>query len=85
MVYTMKTAKLFETGRSLALRIPKSWVSGVREVSLERHKDHIIIRPRNPSLAQVAETCAEIGGDFPDRLPQSTTGQRVNLKASKKI
>ncbi len=80
MVCIMKTAKLFETGRSLALRLPKSWVRGVSEVSLERQGDHIIIRPRNPSLAGVAASCAEIGGDFPDRLPRTRSGQRVNLK-----
>ncbi|MGB0257720.1 MAG: antitoxin [Coraliomargarita sp.] len=75
----MKTAKLFETGRSRAIRLPKSWVTGVSEVTLERHEDHIVIRPRNPSLKHVAEACAEIGGEFPDRLPQSETGVRVSF------
>jgi antitoxin VapB len=40
------TARLFTNGRSQAVRLPKGFrFEGVREVSLEREGDAIILRP----------------------------------------
>lgn len=74
----MKTAKLFKTGRSRAIRIPKSWIEGVDEVFLEKQDDKIIIHPKKRDLWQVAEECRDEYG-FPERLPQTETGIRVNF------
>jgi virulence-associated protein VagC len=75
MVYIMKTAKLFKTGRSRAVRLPKEWIEGVEEVTLEQTEGEIIIRPKNVDIWQVAEACDD-GYGFPDRLPQSESGVR---------
>ena len=79
MIDTMKSSKLFKTGRSRAVRLPKSWIEGVDEVTLEKREHEIIIRPKVRDLWQVAEECDD-GYGFPDRLPQSTSGVRVEAK-----
>lgn len=75
----MKTARLFTTGRSKAVRLPKSWIGNASEVELERKGDTIVIRPRKSDLWQVAEECASFGSSKIKRLPQSKTGVRVKL------
>ena len=74
-VCIMKTARLFKTGRSRAVRIPKDWIEGVEEVVLERKDGEIIIRPKTIDVWKVAEECDD-GYAFPDRLPQSESGVR---------
>ncbi len=73
----MKTAKLFKTGRSVAVRIPKAWVRDAEEVTLENHGGTIIMRRKLPTLREAADECAAIGGGFPDRLEGSASGIRV--------
>lgn len=72
----MKDTTLFKTGRSLAVRIPKEWVKGVHNVRLKKHPEGILICPQRKSLGEIAEECAQLGNDFPDRLPQSKTDIR---------
>jgi len=79
MVYTMKTARLFKTGRSKAVRLPKSWIGDTTEVELERRGKNIIVRPKQSDLWQVAEECAKLGGKDIKRLPQTKTGVRVKF------
>lgn len=74
-----KTTRLFHTGRSPAVRLPKAWVLGVDEVELELKDDHIVIRPKRRDLWSVAEECAD-GFGFPDRMPQSQTGVRFPIE-----
>ena len=75
----MKTAKLFKTGRSVAVRIPKAWVQNTEEVTLENKGEVIIMRRKLPSLGEAAAECAAIGGGFPDRLEGGASGVRVRL------
>lgn len=78
-IATMKTARLFTTGRSKAIRLPKEWIGDATEVELERKGDTIIIHPRKADLWQIAEECAAFGNKNIDRLPQTKTGVRVTL------
>ncbi|MGE9296549.1 MAG: antitoxin [Puniceicoccales bacterium] len=68
----MKTAKVIPSGRSLAVRIPKSWLGDVSEVQLERVGDTIQIRPKRATAGEIAR---EFQDDpvFIERLPQSST------------
>ena len=75
----MKTAKLFTTGRSKAVRLPKAWIGDANEVELERKGDTIVIHPRKVDLWQVAEECAAFGEKPIERLPQTKTGVRVSF------
>jgi len=74
----MKAAKLFRTGGSVAVRIPKAWVQGVSEVNLERKGDAIVVHPHQRTLKELAEECGRLDGDFPDRLPQGKSGVRAD-------
>jgi len=76
----MKRARLFRTGRSWAVRLPKAWVGEATEVDMERQGDRIVLTPRSGDPWQVAEECAAYGQAAPRRLPQSETGIRVRFE-----
>ena len=40
------TAKIFTTGRSQAVRLPKAYRFDTKEVTIERHGDAVILRPK---------------------------------------
>jgi virulence-associated protein VagC len=78
-VYIMKTARLFKTGRSLAVRLPKSWIGDAMEVEMERKGEAIILHLKQGDPWSVAEECAQYGKDVPKRLKQTKTGIRVKF------
>jgi len=43
---TSDTAKIFTTGRSQAVRLPKAYRFSTKEVSIERQGDAVILRPK---------------------------------------
>jgi virulence-associated protein VagC len=75
----MKTARLFKTGRSLAVRLPKDWIGEATEVEMERKGSEIVLRPREGDPWTVAEECARYGKAVPKRLPATKTGVRVKF------
>ncbi len=77
-VITMKTARLFTTGRSKAVRIPKAWVEGVHEMEMEHKGGKIVLSPKKVDLWDVAEACREKKATI-KRLPQTRTGVRVKF------
>lgn len=64
----MQTAKLFLNGRSQAVRLPKAFrFEGVREVSIERDGDAVILRPpKRPSIERLIAALEEFEA-FPER------------------
>jgi antitoxin VapB len=62
------TARLFTNGRSQAVRLPKGFrFEGVREVSVERDGEAIILRPvTGTSVERLIASLARFEG-FPDR------------------
>jgi antitoxin VapB len=64
----MQTAKLFLNGRSQAVRLPKAFrFEGVREVTIERDGDAVILRPpKRPSIEQLISALDEFD-NFPER------------------
>lgn len=74
----MKTARLFNTGRSKAVRIPKAWVEGVNEVEMERRGSDIVLKPKQSDLWDAAKECRQLGGKA-KRLPQTRSGVRVRF------
>jgi antitoxin VapB len=56
---TPDTAKIFITGRSQAVRLPKEYRFDTKEVTIERDGDAVILRPkRQDSAAWAQELCA---------------------------
>lgn len=78
----MDTAKVFTTGRSQAVRLPKAYRFATTEVTIERQGDAVILRPkldRATWAQQVTDAVAAFDPDFkleraqdwqqPDRMP----------------
>ena len=58
---TVDTAKIFTTGRSQAVRLPKAFRFSTSEVTIERQGDAVILRPKLDSATwaqQVLEAVA---------------------------
>ena len=70
------TAKLFTTGRSQAVRLPKEFRLPGREVRVRRLGRGVLLEPMEPSVDDVRAIFAEIdrlGGD--DFLPEGRPAQ----------
>ena len=71
----MKVVKAFSNGRSLAVRIPRDWLGGAREVEMKRVADTIELRVGRTTLAELAAGWAADPVEL-ERLPQSVTKPR---------
>jgi len=60
----MSTAKIFKSGNSQALRLPKEFQFDVPEVEIFRRGDEIIIRKKLKNLARVFELLTGMSDDF---------------------
>ena len=60
----MKTAKIFRSGNSQAVRLPKELQFDVSEVEIFRRGDEIVLRKKPQNLARVFELLAEMSSDF---------------------
>ena len=62
----MPTAKVFMSGHSQAVRLPKEMRLTVDEVEVTRHGDILILRPRRAAatLAAAFDALTSIGDDF---------------------
>jgi antitoxin VapB len=64
---TVDTAKVFTTGRSQAVRLPKAFRFATTEVTIERQGDAVILRPKLDSATwaqQVLAAVAAFDTDF---------------------
>lgn len=66
----LDTAKIFTTGRSQAVRLPKAYRFDTAEVFIERKGDLVVLRPKyNPDewWARVQQALAQFEG-FPEEI-----------------
>lgn len=64
---SIDTAKIFTTGRSQAVRLPKAFRFATSEVTIERQGDAVILRPKLDSATwgqQVLAAVAAFDSDF---------------------
>ena len=61
-------AKVFTTGRSQAVRIPKDFRFSCNEVSIERDGDRVILTPRLKSWRDYFAHAARFTDDYPDSI-----------------
>lgn len=64
----LETAKIFTTGRSQAVRLPKAFRFNTSEVTIERQGDSVILRPklsRTEWWQQLQSLSTQSAGDFP--------------------
>ncbi len=60
----MKTAKIFKSGNSQAVRLPKELQFDVSEVEILRRGDEIVLRKKPQNLARVFELLTDMSEDF---------------------
>ncbi|WP_293369155.1 antitoxin [Nevskia sp.] len=70
----MNTAKIFQSGNSQAVRLPKEFRFAASEVEIFRRGAEIVLRERRPSLAALLAELEPWPDDItaPDELPQQT-------------
>jgi len=61
-------AKVFKTGRSQAVRIPKRFRFATDEVVIERDGEKVILTPRPRSWKEYFATAPKLPADFPRRI-----------------
>lgn len=70
----MSTAKLFITGRSQAVRLPKEFRFAGTEVEIFRRGDEVILREKKATAVEIFDLLASLPDDFlterEDTLPQ---------------
>ena len=60
----MKTAKIFRSGNSQAVRIPKEFRLEGDEVEIQRHGSTLVLRPKRASWAEWTESLEKFTDDF---------------------
>ena len=60
----MRTAKVFMSGNSQAVRLPKEFKINVSEVDIFRQGDDIVLRPAKKSVADVVALLGQLPVDF---------------------
>lgn len=65
-IATVDTAKIFTTGRSQAVRLPKAFRFSTSEVTIERHGDAVILRPKLDSATWGQQVLAAVAAFDPD-------------------
>ncbi len=73
------TAKVFVTGRSQAVRIPKQFRFTTDEVYIEQEDERIILSPKPKSWAQYFTSHKQFSDDFPDHIEDLTPEEREPL------
>lgn len=62
MISTSETAKVFMSGRSQAVRLPKAFRFDTKEVTIERNGDAVIMRPKRTQDEWWAEVAQALEG-----------------------
>jgi antitoxin VapB len=60
----MATARVFRSGNSQAVRLPKEFRLKTDEVEIFRRGDEIVLREKGKGLARAFEILANLPGDF---------------------
>jgi antitoxin VapB len=79
MTHAIKTAAVFKSGNSQAVRLPKEFQFDVREVEILRRGDEVVLRRIPANLSVAFELLAGLPDDFmaegrDDTLPQVREG-----------
>lgn len=72
-------AKVFSTGRSQAIRIPKEYRFTCDEVLIEREGERLILTPRPKSWRDYFETSIRLSPDFPNEVADTPPEDRDEL------
>jgi antitoxin VapB len=73
---TMKTARVFKSGNSQAVRIPKEFHLKEGEVEIQKKGDVLILRPKKKSWTMFFESLGKFSDDFMAAGRKQTPVQR---------
>lgn len=77
----MATARVFKSGNSQAVRLPKQFRLNSREVKIFRRGNEIILREDSSPMARAFDILADLPDDmFPDGRKDSPPQQRKGLE-----
>jgi antitoxin VapB len=62
----MRTAKIFKSGNSQAVRIPKEFQLEGGEVEIQKEGDNLVLRPKRKSWARLIASLDKFTDDFMD-------------------
>lgn len=71
----MTTARVFQSGNSQAVRLPKEFRLDVDEVEIFRQGADIILRPAKPSVSDWLSVLSEFSEDFMESPPSDAAPQ----------
>lgn len=60
----MKTAKIFKSGNSQAVRLPKDFQFDVSEVEIYRRGEEVVLRKKLVNLSRVFDLLTSMSADF---------------------
>lgn len=72
----MRTAKLFWSGRSQAIRLPKEFRFSGAEVSIRRHGNALIVEPLTDDWGWLDEVAGQLDEDFAEGVAEQPSPQR---------
>jgi antitoxin VapB len=75
-VYTMKTAKIFKSGNSQAIRIPKEFRLKGREVEIVKQGEALVLRPKKGSWRAFLGSLSKFTDDFMEQGRRQPAHQR---------
>jgi antitoxin VapB len=75
----MQTAKLFENGRSQAVRLPKECRFGGKEVFVRKYEDIVILFPKRSPWAPLTNSLDKFTDDFMAERNQPEQQERKGL------
>jgi antitoxin VapB len=70
------TAKVFKTGRSQAVRLPKEYRFTCDEVFIERDGERVILTPRPRSWRDYFSKATRFTDDYPERIEDAPPQER---------
>ncbi len=73
------TAKVFVTGRSQAVRIPKEFRFDTDEVYIERQGDRVVLTPKPMAWGSYFSEKKRFSEDFPDQIEDALPQERERL------
>ena len=74
----LETAKIFTTGRSQAVRLPKAYRFNTAEVTIERQGNAVILRPKVQTKDEWWDEMEQILGAF-EGMPEEIDRDRSGL------
>jgi antitoxin VapB len=74
----MKTARVFKSGNSQAIRLPKEFQLDVSEVQIFRQNGDLVLRPLRSTWQEYFDRGRRFSDDFPEVIEDLPLGENVS-------